>query len=157
MIWTQLYLTAIPLGLAVFIVLKWTPKNLDEWGVPILFFLLAAVIFSGYCFWSFRTLVFTDDAVEIRLGKLTLQRIPLEEVGFAVLFVQERPRGANVRSVVFAKRFYTVEEMHRASWKRKLGNHDIIFCQYDEDLIQTASAVFPTMFDPKNEYIHHYN
>ncbi len=154
MIWTQLYLTLVPLGLAVFAVIKGKPKNLDAWGIPILSFLLAATFFLCYSFYTFRTLVFTDDAVEVRLGRLTLQSIPLTEVQFVVVFLQEWPRSVG-RNVVFARRRYTVNELHKASYHRKTGNHEIIFCEWDAALVETAKSVFPNLFDPRNEYIHH--
>ena len=110
MIWTQLYLTLVPLGLAVFAVIKGKPKNLDAWGIPILSFLLAATFFLCYSFYTFRTLVFTDDALlsiaqkaqEKETGARALRAI-IEDIMLDVMY--EIPKDDNIGRVTITREY----------------------------------------------------
>lgn len=110
------------------------------------FYTFGLIYTCAYSVFTFRKMIITNDAVEIKLGRLTLQKILFSEIQFSGVFVLPRARGEACAIFVSTKKMNAFE-LKKAMYSRKIGNNNIIFCDYyQKGISEKMAQTFPDSY-----------
>ena len=145
----QIVLWLFPVFLALLMMLLLHNKTGEDWQGILIIFIISELLLNIPVVLTLQRVHFTEDAVLVKLGWLTLQRIPLEEIKVVSLF-QRQSGQIFVQFYFFSVAEMRADEVNRA-WSKevRLRNRKIIFCEANQKgLRETIAAQFPLLFDP---------
>lgn len=144
----QIVLWLFPFFLVLLMMLLIHDKTDGDWQGILIIFIVSELLLNIPVVLTLQRVHFTEDAVLVKLGWLTLQRIPLEEIKVVSLF-QRQSGQIFVQFYFFSVAEMRADEVNRAWSKGRLRNRQIIFCEANQKGLREAiAAQFPLLFDP---------
>ena len=144
----QIVLWVFPVFLALLMMALIHEKTGEDWQGILIVFITSALLLNLPVVLTLQRVHFTDDAVLVKLGWLTLQRIPRSDIKTVRLF-QRQSGQVTVQFYYFSVAGMRADEVNRAWERSRCGNSQIIFCEANQKgLRETLLALFPQQFDP---------
>ena len=144
----QIVLWVFPVFLALLMMALIHEKTGEDWQGILIVFVVSTLLLNLPVVLTLQRVHFTDDAVLVKLGWLTLQRIPRSDIKTVRLF-QRQSGQITVQFYYFSVAGMRADEVNRAWERSRCGNSQIIFCEANQKgLRETLLALFPQQFDP---------
>ena len=144
----QIVLWLFPFFLVLLMMLLIHDKTDGDWQGILIVFITSALLLNLPVVLTLQRVHFTDDAVLVKLGWLTLQRIPRSDIKTVRLF-QRQSGQITVQFYFFSVAGMRADEVNRAWGRSRCGNRQIVFCEANQKgLRETIAALFPQQFDP---------